>query len=233
MGTCTQGRPGIRSAQKTRPPRGRPSSPSWPHSSASIRPGVWPSLKWKRTVSPRALQRSPSTRSSRPLASSRSISSGMKLARSRGCGSRARRQCSPPTTKRALGNSSRAGLPSSQAASRPPAWSKCRWLSTTTSMSSWEKPASARESSSTCRSSTTPKRSRSFGSKKAPMPASNSTVLPFTGVASSARQASSMRLSSSGGDHFCHMARGALPNMAPPSRRCEFPRMDQSFMAAS
>ena len=45
-----------------------------------------------------------------------------------------------------------------------------------------------------------------------------------------ALQASAIRLPSSGGDHCSHIARGALPNMAPPSSFCELPRIDQSFM---
>src|SRR3546814_6834576 len=48
--------------------------------------------------------------------------SGMKLARSRGCGAIARCQCCAPTTKRALGNNRRAGVPSCHGASKPPAW---------------------------------------------------------------------------------------------------------------
>src|SRR5690606_39504601 len=62
------------------------------------------------------------------------------------------------------------------------------------------------------------------------MPASNSTVRPASGVASSARVASGIRLSSSGGIHFAHIARGALPNIEPPSRRWLLPSIDQSFM---
>src|SRR5688500_7533635 len=62
------------------------------------------------------------------------------------------------------------------------------------------------------------------------IPDSNSTVLPFSGLASNARQARSMRLASSTGDHFDHIALGALPYMAPPSSFCELPRIDQSFM---
>src|SRR4249919_3172486 len=62
------------------------------------------------------------------------------------------------------------------------------------------------------------------------MPVSNRTVLPFRGLASSARHASAMRLASSGADQRDHNARGALPNIAPPSSFCELPRIDQSFM---
>ena len=65
------------------------------------------------------------------------------------------------------------------------------------------------------------------------MPASNSTVLPASGLASSARQARSMRFCASGGDHFSHIARGALPNIAPPSSFWLLPSRDQSFIAAS
>ena len=35
-----------------------------------------------------------------------------------------------------------------------------------------------------------------------------------------------------GAIHCCHMARGTLPNIEPPSRRCELPRIDQSFIVA-
>src|SRR5690348_4470614 len=63
------------------------------------------------------------------------------------------------------------------------------------------------------------------------MPASNSTVLPASGLASSARQASAMRLASSGGDQRSHIPRGALPYIAPPSSFCELPVIDQSLMA--
>src|SRR5437868_6545608 len=62
------------------------------------------------------------------------------------------------------------------------------------------------------------------------MPVSNSTVLPLSGLASNARHASAMRLPSSGADQRDHNARGALPNIAPPSSFCELPRIDQSFM---
>src|SRR5690606_22263247 len=63
------------------------------------------------------------------------------------------------------------------------------------------------------------------------MPVSNNTVLPANGLASSARQASGMRLASSGAIHFAHIARGALPNIAPPSSCWLLPRIDQSFIA--
>jgi len=46
----------------------------------------------------------------------------------------------------------------------------------------------------------------------------------------SARQASGMRLSASGATHFSHIPLGTLPNMAPPSSRCELPMIDQSFI---
>src|SRR5688572_31459267 len=65
------------------------------------------------------------------------------------------------------------------------------------------------------------------------MPASNSTVFPFSGLASSARHASGMRLRSSGAIHCDHIASGALPNIAPPSSRCELPITDQSFIRYS
>src|SRR5690606_37938944 len=68
--------------------------------------------------------------------------------------------------------------------------------------------------------------------KKAPIPVSNSTVLPLSGLASSARQASGTRFCSSGASQLDHIARGALPNIAPASSFWELPRMDQSFMAA-
>src|SRR6187402_2045325 len=100
-------------------------------------------------------------------------------------------------------------------------------------MSSWRRPASASESSNTWRSSTTPKRSRMAGSKKAPIPVSNSTFLPSRPVARRQRQASGMRFSASGATQRDHMARGALPNIAPPSSRCELPMSDQSFMATT
>src|SRR5690606_13320204 len=100
-------------------------------------------------------------------------------------------------------------------------------------MSVCAKPASRSESSSTWWLSATPKRSRRFGSKKAPMPVSNSTVLPLSGVARSARVARRMRLRSSGTIHLAHIARGALPNIEPPSSRWELPSIDQSFMRLS
>lgn len=154
----------------------------------------------------------------------------MKLARSRGCGFSARCQCSAPTMKVAFGNSSSGAHPSRHGASRPPAWSKWRWLSTTTSMSSCEKPA-ARGRIQQHAAVFLHAEARAACSKNAPMPVSNSTVLPLSGCASSARHASSMRFSASGGDHFSHMARGALPNIAPPSSFWELPSSDQSFMA--
>jgi hypothetical protein len=49
-------------------------------------------------------------------------------------------------------------------------------------------------------------------------------------LASRARHASAMRFSGSGADQRDHKARGALPNIAPPSSFCELPRIDQSFM---
>src|SRR6478672_8994770 len=63
------------------------------------------------------------------------------------------------------------------------------------------------------------------------MPVSNSTVLPASGLASKARQARSMRLAPSTVAQRSHSARGALPNIAPPSSFCELPRIDQSFMS--
>lgn len=99
--------------------------------------------------------------------------------------------------------------------------------------SACEKPASARLSSSTCRSSSTPKRRRSLGSKNTPMPVSNRIVRPSGSRTSAARQARGMRLSSSGVIQRRQSARGALPNMAPPSRRCVFPAIDQSILGAS
>ena len=65
--------------------------------SASRRPGVWPWLWWKRMPAGRAGQVSPSTRTSRQLAVRSGPSSGMKLARSRGCGACDRRQASAPS----------------------------------------------------------------------------------------------------------------------------------------
>src|SRR5688572_24742572 len=62
------------------------------------------------------------------------------------------------------------------------------------------------------------------------MPVSNNTVLPLSGEASNARHASAMRFSASGAVQRAHNARGALPNIAPPSSFCELPRIDQSFM---
>jgi hypothetical protein len=70
------------------------------------------------------------------------------------------------------------------------------------------------------------------GSKKAPMPVSNSTVRPFSGDASSARVASGMRLRSSGVAQRVHIVRGALPNIEPPSSFWVLPSIDQSFMGA-
>ena len=66
-------------------------------------------------------------------------------------------------------------LPASYAASSPPAWSKWRWLRRPRRWPS-RRGRGRQASSSTWRSSTTPKRSRSFGSKKAPMPVSNSQL---------------------------------------------------------
>src|SRR3546814_15364506 len=63
------------------------------------------------------------------------------------------------------------------------------------------------------------------------MPVPNSTVLPASGLASKARQASGMRLCSSGAIHLAHIARGALPNIAPPSSFWLLPSMDQRFIA--
>src|SRR3546814_4674669 len=65
------------------------------------------------------------------------------------------------------------------------------------------------------------------------MPVSNKTVLPASGLASNARQASGMRLCSSGASHLAHIARGALPNIAPPSSFWLLPSMDQSFIAVA
>ena len=65
------------------------------------------------------------------------------------------------------------------------------------------------------------------------MPVSNNTVLPLSGLASSARQASGIRFCSSGASQLAHIARGALPNMAPPSSCWLLPRMDQSFMGTA
>src|SRR5690606_27893986 len=70
-------------------------------------------------------------------------------------------------------------------------------------------------------------------SKNAPMPVSNSTVAPLSGVASSARVARRMRLSASGVAQRVHIARGALPNIEPPSSHWVLPSIDHSFMAGS
>ena len=63
-----------------------------------------------------------------------------------------------------------------------------------------------------------------------PVPAVINTVLPLSGLASNARHASAIRFASSGVAQRDHSARCALPNIAPPSSFCEFPRIDQSFM---
>src|SRR3546814_6081967 len=42
-----------------------------------------------------------------------------------------------------------------------------------------------------------------------------------------------MRLFSSGASHLAHIARGALPNIAPPSSFWLLPSMDQSFIAVA
>src|SRR3546814_7257451 len=42
-----------------------------------------------------------------------------------------------------------------------------------------------------------------------------------------------MRLCSSGASHLAHIARGALPNIAPPSSFWLLPSMDQSFIAVA
>src|SRR5882672_872060 len=60
------------------------------------------------------------------------------------------------------------------------------------------------------------------------MPVSNNTVFPSNSSTSRQRHASSMRLSASGGVHFSHTARGALPYIAPPSSRWRLPSTDAS-----
>ncbi|KKD57387.1 hypothetical protein VM57_08075 [Stenotrophomonas maltophilia] len=98
---------------------------------------------------------------------------------------------------------------------------ECRWLSTTTSMSSCSNLLRATNRS--VRAGFLHAIALTHARiEERPDTGFNSTVLPSSGLASSARQASSMRLSSSGAAHFSHNARGALPNIAPPSRRCEF-----------
>jgi len=48
-------------------------------------------------------------------------------------------------------------------------------------------------------------------------------VEALAGAACDSTQAAKARLA--------HIARGTLPNIAPPSSFCELPRMDQSFMS--
>ena len=223
-------RPGRESGRR-RTPRRR--APPWPTISASIRPGVWPSLKWKRTDSPSACEYAPSTISSRPLASSSGSSSGMKLARSRACGSRARATCAALATKVAFGNSSCAASPSFQARQQAAGVVEVQ-VREHHHVDVLVREAGLRRGcrSSTCSGSTTPKRSRSFGSKKAPMPVSNSTRLP-----------SSPRRAARGRRAGCGAPRRA-GSTSPTSRaaRCRtsrrrrgagvLPQIDQSFIAA-
>ena len=66
------------------------------------------------------------------------------------------------------------------------------------------------------------------GSKNAPMPVSSSIdpcAVPDEKAAARQRNP----VASSGGIHFSHIAFGALPNIAPPSRRCELPRTEVRF----
>jgi hypothetical protein len=195
-------------------------------------PGVCPSERCSVYASPSTAERLPSsTTSRRPEASSRGCSAGMYDARSRACGWHARSHAARPTTKRALGKSSVGASPARHGESRPPAWSKCRWESTTTSMAVCGASRAVRWSSRVWPSSSTPKRARMAGSKKAPMPVSKSTRRPEASTTSIERHARGMRCWSSGAIQRDHRGRGTLPNIAPPSRRCRLPSTDQSVRA--
>src|SRR5262245_14783616 len=63
------------------------------------------------------------------------------------------------------------------------------------------------------------------------MPASNRRIRPRSRTTRH-RQASGIRFRSSGGIHFSHIARGAFPNIAPPSSRCELPSTEVSVRTA-
>jgi hypothetical protein len=62
-----------------------------------------------------------------------------------------------------------------------------------------------------------------LGSKNAPIPASMSTFRPSGSRTSIERHARRIRFWSSGAAQRDQSARGALPNIDPPSSRCVFP----------
>ena len=220
IGTWTQAGPGIRSDAKT---TGSVGARDLGHQQAGrVTVGV---------VEPVARRRGSSTGRRRPAPADRSPPAA-RAARPRttpGPGGgrdapapmpRARRRRTPSRT---AASGSVSGSPGCSA--RPPAWSKCRWESTTTSMSAvghadrrrgcssrtWLRPRPRRSGPAARERRTRRRRPRAGRSGR------------DSSRTSSARRASGIRFRSSGSTQRSHTALGALPNIAPPSSRCELP----------
>ncbi len=198
--------------------------------SISVRrsPGVCPELLWNLKPSPRIAERSPATSSSRPVPSSSSVRPGMNEARSRACGDTARsprlgaRDVRRPREREAQGG---ARLVAGQRAARV-IEVEVREHDRVDVLRPHALGGERREQHVLVLDDAVALAQRRLEER------ADARLEEHGPAASRApsrqRHASGIRFRSSGAIHRSQSARGALPNIAPPSSRCEFPRIEVS-----